>query len=88
MGLPMGNNAAELAALVKAGLSPLQAIVSATKIVSQTMMMDDKVGTLEPGKLADIVIVNGNPLDDISMLTKEERIGMVIKGGEIIIKRY
>jgi len=87
MGLSMGKNAAELGGLVKAGLTPLQAIVAATKTASEAMMMGDKTGTLEAGKLADVVVVNGDPLDDITMLMEETRIGMVIKGGEIVVSR-
>jgi imidazolonepropionase-like amidohydrolase len=87
MGLSMGKNAAELGGLVKAGLTPLQAIVAATKTAAEAMMMGDKIGTLEAGKLADVVVVNGNPLEDITMLMEEARIGMVLKGGEIVINR-
>jgi imidazolonepropionase-like amidohydrolase len=87
MGLSMGKNAAELGGLVKAGLTPLQAIVAATKTASEAMMMGDKTGTLEAGKLADVVVVNGDPLDDITVLIEETRIGMVIKGGEIVVSR-
>lgn len=87
-GLPMGENAIELERLVTACLSPMEAIVSATKISSESMMMEDQIGTLELGKLADIVIVNGNPLNDITMLQDENRIGMVLKGGEVAIKRF
>lgn len=87
LGLPMGKNAAELQALVKAGLSPLDAIVSATKIAAEALMLGDKVGTLEVGKLADLVVVNGDPLSDISMLMEEVRIELVAKGGEIAVNR-
>jgi imidazolonepropionase-like amidohydrolase len=86
-GLPMGKNAAELQALVRAGLPPLDAIVSATKISAQALMLGDKIGTLEAGKLADLVVVNGDPLSDISMLQEEARIGMVVQGGEIVVNR-
>jgi imidazolonepropionase-like amidohydrolase len=86
-GLPMGKNAFDLAQLVKIALSPMDAIVSATKIGAEAMMMEKQIGTLEPGKLADIVIINGNPLDDITMLQDENRIGMVLKGGEIVKTR-
>lgn len=87
LGLPMGKNAAELQSLVKAGLEPMEAIVSATKIAAEALTMGDKIGTLECGKFADLVVVNGNPLNDISMLQIESRIGMVIKGGEIVVNR-
>ena len=87
-GRAMGKNALDLQRLVEGGLSPMEAIVSATKISSETMMMKDEIGTLEVGKYGDLVVVNGNPLDDITMLQVENRIGMVVKGGEIIVKRF
>jgi len=87
-GLPMGKNAVEIEQLVAAGLSPMDAIVSATKIASEALMLEKQIGTLEPGKLADIVVVDGNPLEDIAILHEENRIGMVLKGGEIAIKRF
>jgi imidazolonepropionase-like amidohydrolase len=43
--------------------------------------LDDKLGTIEEGKLADIVLVQGNPLDDINILLKPENIRLVMKGG-------
>jgi imidazolonepropionase-like amidohydrolase len=86
-GLPLGRNAVDLQRLVEAGFSPMESIVAATKTASETIMMQDQIGTLESGKLADIVIVNGNPLDDIAMLQDENRIHMVLKGGSIAIRR-
>lgn len=86
--LPMGKNALDLERLVTAGLSPMEAIVSATKIASEAMMMEGVTGTLEPGKYADLVVVNGDPLEDITMLQDESKIGMVLKGGEIAVKRF
>jgi imidazolonepropionase-like amidohydrolase len=87
-GRAMGKNALDLQRLVEGGLCPMEAIVSATKVASEAMMMDDVTGTLEVGKLADLVVVNGDPLEDISMLQVENRIGMVIKGGKIVVKRF
>ncbi len=87
-GLPMGKNVIDLERLVTAGLSPMEAIVSATKVASEAMMMEDVTGTLEPGKYADLVVVNGDPLEDITILQEESRIGMVLKGGEIAVKRF
>jgi imidazolonepropionase-like amidohydrolase len=87
LGLPMGQNAAELGALVQAGLTPIQAIKAATKTAAETMLMDDKIGTLEEGKLADMVVVTGDLLEDIKILMNAKNIGMVIKGGEIVVNR-
>jgi imidazolonepropionase-like amidohydrolase len=87
-GRAMGKNALDLQRLVEGSLSPMEAIVSATKVSSEAMMMEDQTGTLEPGKLADMVVVNGDPLSDISMLQVENRIGIVVKGGKIVVKRF
>jgi len=86
-GLPLGRNALDLERLVEAGFSPMEAIVAATKTASEAMMMQDKTGTLETGKFADVVLVEGNLLSDITMLQDEKRIRIVLKGGEIAIRR-
>lgn len=85
--LKQGDNAAELAVLVELGMSPKDVIVAATKTASEAIGIQDKVGTLEVGKLADVIIVDGNPLDDISILSQKEKIKMVMKDGEIIVTR-
>ena len=87
-GLPMGKNALDLERLVTAGLTPMDAIVSATKIASQAMMMENMIGTLESGKYADLVVVNGDPLEDIVILQEESSIDMVLKGGEIVTRHF
>ena len=87
-GRAMGKNALDLQRLVEGGLSPMEAIVSATKVSSEAMMMKDETGTLEIGKYGDLVVINGDPLLDITMLQEENRIGMVVKGGDVIVKRF
>ena len=82
-----GDNARELAACVDLGMTPMEAIVSATKTAATTLGLGDKVGTIEKGKLADILIVDGDPLADIGVLTREACIACVIKNGEIAIHR-
>ena len=78
---PMGENAIELELYVKAGRSPMEAIVCATKVNSEALGLADKLGTLEVNKLADLIIVNGNPLKDISILRTKENIISVYKSG-------
>lgn len=85
--LKQGDNAAELAVFVELGMSPNDAIVAATKTAAEAIGIEDKVGTLEAGKLADIILVDGNPLDDISILSRREKIKMVMKDGEVIVTR-
>jgi len=63
------------------GLPPLVAIQAATVNAADLLGWSDRVGTLEPGKFADIVAVDGDPVADVSVL---EHIRFVMKGGEII----
>lgn len=74
------NQAQEFAYMVRYGMSPMAAIKSATSVAAQLLDQSENFGTLEPGKLADIVAVRGNPLTDISELT---RVSFVMKGGVI-----
>ena len=79
---PMGENAVELDIYVnKIGFTPMEAIVCATKVNSEVLALQDKVGTLEPGKLADLLIVNGDPLKDIRILRDKSNIATILKGG-------
>jgi len=82
-----GINARELQYLVEAGLSPMQALQSATSWAAACLDMTDEIGTLEAGKWADLVAVDGNPLEDITVLQKQDRIRLVLKGGKIFVDR-
>jgi imidazolonepropionase-like amidohydrolase len=82
---PHGLNAHEFAAMVKLGLTPLQAIQSATINDADLLGWPDKVGTIEPGKWADIIAVDGDPLADVTTL---ERVKFVMKGGEVVKNSY
>jgi len=82
--LPFGENALELEIFVnKIGFSPMEAIVAGTKIASEALQMSDEIGTLEKGKFADLIIVNGDPITDISRLKNPKNILLVIKDGVI-----
>lgn len=84
---PHGLNGLELRLLVEiAGFTPMEAIVAATKTNAEILLCDDKIGTLEPGKLADIIVVNGNPLENIGLLANADHVSVVLQGG-IIKKR-
>ena len=76
-----GDNLKEMELLVKAGLIPMEAIVSTTKIASEVLGLEKKIGTLEKGKLADLVVVDGNPLDDIGILQKRGKMLAIMKEG-------
>jgi imidazolonepropionase-like amidohydrolase len=78
---PHGMNAHEFAVMVQLGLTPLQAIQSATVNDADLLGWSDKVGTIEPGKWADIIAVDGDPLADVTTL---ERVRFVMKGGEVV----
>ena len=89
-GLPYmchGDNAKELSSMVELGMSSMEAILTATKNASEAIGLEDKIGTIEKGKLADILIVEGNPLDDIKILESEENIKLVMKEGRIYVRR-
>ncbi|MXX56566.1 MAG: amidohydrolase family protein [Gemmatimonadetes bacterium] len=75
-----GHNAREFQVRVEIGESEMDAITSATSISAMIMGWESDVGSLEPGKYADVIAVPGNPLDDIAAL---ERVIWVMKGGEI-----
>jgi imidazolonepropionase-like amidohydrolase len=68
----------EIQALLECGLSEIAALQAATIAGAQALQIDHLVGTVETGKLADLLIVNGNPLDDIQAL---QRIDVVIRDG-------
>ncbi len=78
--IPHGKNARELTVRVVLGESPMSALVSATRLNAEIIGWQDRVGTVEPGKFADLVAVPGNPLDDIWAMTK---VGFVMKGGVV-----
>jgi imidazolonepropionase-like amidohydrolase len=82
---PHGLNAHEFAVMVKLGLTPLQAIQSATINDADLLGWSDRIGTIEPGKWADIIAVDGDPLVDVTTL---ERARFVMKGGEVVKNEY
>ena len=78
---PHGVQAREFAYLVKYGMSPAQAIQTATTVAAEMMGWQDRIGSIDKGKFADIIAVTGNPLSDITEL---ERVRFVMKGGQVI----
>ena len=77
-----GENALEMSELVKGGFTPLEALEAATRVAAECLGMGDEIGTLEPGKRADFVIVDGDPSADVSLLLDPKRILSVYLDGE------
>lgn len=71
----------EFAVFVEAGMTPMEAIQSGTRVAAELMKWDERLGTLEQGKEADIIAIPGNPLNDISAL---EQVSLVMLGGQLI----
>ena len=65
----------------------MQAIVASTKTAAECSGLGQDVGTLTPGKYADLLVVDGNPLDDVSILDQQTRLAMVMKGGKAYVDR-
>lgn len=82
-----GNSALELELFVRYGMSEMEAIVAGTKHAAETLAIGDGVGTLETGKVADLVVLEKNPLDNIRVLREKENIKMVLKEGEVVASR-
>jgi imidazolonepropionase-like amidohydrolase len=82
---PHGLNAHELAVYVRLGMTPLQAIQTTTINDADLLGWSDRIGTLEPGKYADIIAVDGDPLKDVTTL---QNVKFVMKGGEVIKNQY
>jgi imidazolonepropionase-like amidohydrolase len=81
--MPHGNYARELEAYVKgAGISPLEVITWATKNGAELLGMKDDLGTIEPGKLADLLVVDGNPAKDITVLQDRANLDVIMKSGQ------
>jgi imidazolonepropionase-like amidohydrolase len=77
-----GRNAMELVALHRAGVPPLEALRSATTRAAELLGLQQQVGTLEPGRYADLIAVSGDPLVD---LTEVQRVRFVMKGGAVVV---
>jgi imidazolonepropionase-like amidohydrolase len=74
--------------LVKAGMTPMEAMTATTKIASEVLGLERKIGTLEKGKLADLIVVDGNPLKDIQLLQKKDKILAIMKEGSFYKNQF
>ncbi len=81
---PHGLNAREFAVMVKLGMTPMQSIQAATINAADLLGWSDRVGSLEAGRFADVIAVNGDPTADVTAL---EHVAFVMKGGQVVVKR-
>jgi imidazolonepropionase-like amidohydrolase len=65
-------------------MSPMESLVSATRTNAELFGMEDEIGTVQEGKLADLLVVAGNPLEDIAILQKPENLRLIMKGGRMV----
>ena len=68
----------DLRLMARGGMTAMQVLVSATKVTAEAIGFGDQIGTLEPGKLADLIVVDGNPSEDVTALS---RVHAVFQGG-------
>ncbi len=78
---PHGMNARQFATMVKQGMTSMQAVQSATIMAAELLGRRELVGVIEPGALADVIAVEGDPLGDIELLTE---VALVMKGGRVV----
>ena len=79
---PHGMNAKQFAHMVRWGMTPMQAIQSATVNAAELLGWSGKVGSISPGRLADLVAVEGDPVKDVALL---EKVSFVMKDGKVVV---
>lgn len=79
-----GRNLGELERLVERGFTPVEALEAGTRIAAEVLGLERRVGTIEGGKLADVVVVEGNPMDDVGILLSAEAVHVVMQGGRLV----
>jgi len=80
---PHGENTEELERMVMGGMTPMQAIIATTAAGAKLLKIERDLGTIEEGKLADLIVVTGDPLGDIGILKNRDRIAVVVQGGRM-----
>jgi imidazolonepropionase-like amidohydrolase len=79
-----GGNGREIALMVEHGMTPMQAILATTRTPARLLGLASRLGTLEAGKLADLVAVRGNPLTEIALFNDPEKMQIVVKAGVLV----
>ena len=70
--------------MVECGMSPMDAIVASTHRCAELLGIEGTVGTVEPGRLADLVCIQGDPISEIGVLADGARVRLVVKGGQVV----
>jgi imidazolonepropionase-like amidohydrolase len=81
---PPGDNAIELVRMVDGGLTTMEGICAATHGSAVALGLSSELGTVTPGAVADLLVVDGDPLADVRLLRDPERVSMVVQGGKIV----
>jgi imidazolonepropionase-like amidohydrolase len=82
--LPHGRNARELVHLAEAGLTTGEALLAGTLLAARACGLDQTLGSVEVGKQADLVVLDGNPLTDLTSVVDRNRIKLVMRAGRIV----
>ena len=82
-----GKNAIELELMVKAGMKPVDALLAVTRMGSELMGWGDRMGQVKPGFWADMILVDGDPLADVTVLQDTSKIKLVVQGGKVVVRR-
>ncbi|MBA2529635.1 MAG: amidohydrolase family protein, partial [Euzebyales bacterium] len=85
---PMQSRKARELTLQADVLGPLGAIVAATRTNAELFGLADEVGTVEPGKAADLLVVDGDPLNDIALLEDSHRLALIVSGGTVVKQTF
>jgi imidazolonepropionase-like amidohydrolase len=84
----IGDNARDIEHFVKLlGFTPMEAVLAATRLGGEIMLRGHELGQVRPGYLADLLLVAGDPLQDVSILQRRDRLQMVMKGGAVVAGR-
>ena len=86
-GFVHGDNAREVELLVQKGMSNMQAIQATTGWAAECVGLENEIGTITPGKLADLLVIAGDPLKDISILRNPEKMNLIMKNGDIFVNK-
>ena len=86
-GFVHGDNAREVELLVEKGMSNMQAIQATTGWAAECVGLEHEIGTISTGKFADLLILDGDPLKDISILRNQDRISLIMKNGEVFVDK-